>query len=35
MHTLIPKVEAELTDKESDKILKDTNQGNRPDYLIW
>ncbi|ELY4524753.1 hemagglutinin repeat-containing protein [Cronobacter turicensis] len=34
MHTSIPKVEAELIDKESNKIFKDTNQGNRPDYFL-
>ncbi|EOE5789413.1 hemagglutinin repeat-containing protein, partial [Proteus mirabilis] len=33
-HTSIPKVEAELIDKESGKIFKDTNQGNRPDYFL-
>lgn len=33
-HTSIPKVEAELIDKELGKIFKDTNQGNRPDYLL-
>ncbi|EOC0078884.1 VENN motif pre-toxin domain-containing protein [Cronobacter turicensis] len=34
MHTSIPKVEAELIDKESNKIFKDTNQGNRHDYFL-
>ncbi|MGF7408160.1 hemagglutinin repeat-containing protein [Providencia alcalifaciens] len=33
-HTSIPKVEAELIDKETGKIFKDTNQGNRPDYFL-
>nr|EMA1268958.1 hemagglutinin repeat-containing protein [Escherichia coli] len=33
-HTSIPKVEAELIDKESGKIFKDTNQGNRSDYFL-
>ncbi|MEX0447440.1 hypothetical protein [Xenorhabdus sp. SGI246] len=33
-HTSIPKVEAELLDKETGKIFKDTNQGNRPDYYL-
>ncbi|MDM5148238.1 hypothetical protein [Aeromonas salmonicida] len=34
IHTSIPKVEAELVDNASGKILKDTNQGNRPDYFL-
>lgn len=34
MHTSIPKVEAELIDKESGKIFKDTNQENRSDYFL-
>ncbi|MBX7019664.1 hypothetical protein EX238_15495, partial [Providencia rettgeri] len=34
IHTSIPKVEAELIDKETGKIFKDTNQGNRPDYFL-
>ncbi|ELY9421684.1 hypothetical protein SLY17_000602 [Cronobacter dublinensis] len=34
MHTSIPKVEAELIDKESGKIFKDTNQENQSDYFL-
>jgi len=34
MHTSIPKVEAELIDKESGKIFKDMNPGNRSDYFV-
>ncbi|QXF32283.1 hypothetical protein CE143_03180 [Photorhabdus luminescens] len=33
-HTSIPKVTAELTDKETGKKFTDTNQGNRPDYYL-
>lgn len=33
-HTSIPKVTAELTDPLTGKTLKDTNQGNRPDYYL-
>lgn len=34
IHTSIPKVEAELIDKETGKVFKDTNQGSRPDYFL-
>ncbi len=33
-HTSIPKVTAELTDKETGKKFTDTNQGNRSDYYL-
>ncbi|MGV8001695.1 hypothetical protein QPK14_06015 [Photorhabdus temperata subsp. temperata] len=33
-HTSIPKVTAELTEKETGKKFTDTNQGNRPDYYL-